>query len=110
MLTERNINCETVKALRKKLNLSQTAFWGPVGVLQSVGCRYEVDVKIPKSVRILLVTRYVAGLVLDTESEQGISEIARLAELQTLRSEVLRQTLATAAEHINKAQASLGKL
>lgn len=110
MLTEKHINCETVKALRKQMNLSQTAFWGPVGVLQSVGCRYELDVKIPKSVRILLVARYVAGLNLDTETEQGVSEIAKLAELQTLRSEVLQKTLATAAEHINKAQASLGKL
>lgn len=107
-LTEKQVTAEAARSLRESLGLSQKAFWEPLGVLQSVGCTYESGTKIPKSVRILLVTRYGAGLKLDTATQEGVEAIEKLAALQNVGN--ASKALATASEHINKAQASLGKL
>src|SRR5574343_1022465 len=45
---------ESAKALRIKLGLTQSEFWGPVGVSQSGGSRYESGRKLPVSISTLL--------------------------------------------------------
>lgn len=107
-LTEKQVTADVARAMRESLGLSQSAFWEPLGVLQSVGCKYEQDVKIPRSVRILLVTTYGAGLKLDTATPEGVEAIEKLAALQNVGN--ASKALATASEHINKAQASLGRI
>lgn len=42
------------KERRKALGLVQADFWGPFGVTQSGGSRYESDREIPEPVQILL--------------------------------------------------------
>lgn len=54
-----------VKALRRKLKLNQAQFWGPLGVTQSGGSRYETERTIPRPVRKLLYVFYQAGLAAD---------------------------------------------
>lgn len=49
---------EDVLAARKKLMLNQAAFWGPIGVTQSGGSRYESGRNIPKPVQLLLHLAY----------------------------------------------------
>lgn len=40
--------------LRHKSGKNQSAFWGPLGVTQSGGSRYETGRAVPKPVQILL--------------------------------------------------------
>lgn len=63
---------QAIWTLRVHLGLSQTEFWGRVGVLQSAGSRYESGHSIPKPVQILLRLSHVPEAAL----------IAVLAELQ----------------------------
>ena len=60
-------------AFRIHLGLSQTEFWGRVGVLQSAGSRYESGDSIPHPVQILLRLAYVPEAALP----------AAMAELRT---------------------------
>ncbi len=53
-LTPDTITGATALALRKQKGINQQAFWGPLGVTQSGGSRYEAGRAIPKPVRILL--------------------------------------------------------
>jgi hypothetical protein len=46
------------RVLRSKLKMSQSDFWGNVGVTQSGGCRYEINRRIPKPVLMLLELYY----------------------------------------------------
>lgn len=46
---------EEARAMRKKLGLNQKEFWGPLGITQSGGSRYERDRNIPGTVQRLLV-------------------------------------------------------
>lgn len=46
------------KELRQKLRLNQLEFWGPLGVTQSGGSRYESGRDMPKPVRMLLHLAY----------------------------------------------------
>lgn len=48
-------------ALRKKSGLNQSEFWGPLGVTQSGGSRYENGRVPPKPVRMLILLRYLNG-------------------------------------------------
>lgn len=50
---------QAIWTLRVHLGLSQTEFWGRVGVLQSAGSRYESGHSIPNPVQILLRLAYV---------------------------------------------------
>lgn len=116
-LTEKQVTAEAARSLRESLGLSQKAFWEPLGVLQSVGCTYESGTKIPKSVRILLVARYVAGLNLDTSSVGGVEAIEALSTLQNggnlsvnIATASARKALKTATDLISKAQAALGRI
>lgn len=47
-----------VRALRKRLKLSQEAFWTPLGVTQSGGSRYESGRRLTKPLQKLLTVRY----------------------------------------------------
>lgn len=47
-----------VRNKRLKLDLSQDDFWGPLGLSQSAGSRYESGRTIPDPVRNLLVIAY----------------------------------------------------
>lgn len=81
-LTEKDITAPVAKSLREAAGLTQTAFWEPVGVKQSVGCRYENDIPIPQPVRILLVANYVGGLSINASTQEGVDELAQLAAVQ----------------------------
>ncbi|WP_373307756.1 hypothetical protein [Leeia speluncae] len=45
-------------ALRKSLGLRQDEFWGPVGIEQSQGSRYESNRRLPDPLRLLLPIVY----------------------------------------------------
>lgn len=49
---------EAVKKLRRELGSNQADFWGPVGVTQSGGSRYESGREMPRPVQILLTIAY----------------------------------------------------
>ena len=49
-------------AIRRQLGINQLAFWGPLGVTQSGGSRYESGRRMPKQVEVLLRLRYEHGI------------------------------------------------
>lgn len=49
---------EDVKAMRAKLHMNQSAFWGRINVTQSGGSRYESGRAIPRTVQLLLNLAY----------------------------------------------------
>ena len=51
-----------VLAIRRQLGINQLAFWGPLGVTQSGGSRYESGRRMPKQVEVLLRLRYEHGI------------------------------------------------
>ena len=55
------INAATVKNLRAKLKLNQSAFWSKLGVTQSGGSRYEAGRDIPTPVKRLFHIVYAGG-------------------------------------------------
>src|SRR5574343_138799 len=57
---------ESAKALRIKLGLTQSEFWGPVGVSQSGGSRYESGRKLPVSISTLLYLVHIEHIDLAT--------------------------------------------
>lgn len=62
-----------IAAMRKTLGLSQSAFWGRLGVTQSGGSRYETGREIPPTVMAML------RLIYDPE-EEARAFLARLRE------------------------------
>lgn len=81
--TEKEITGPVAKALREAAKMTQGAFWNPIGVHQSVGSKYEsAETKIPRSVRILIVANYVAGMKIDTATVASIEALERLGILQ----------------------------
>ena len=82
-LTEKEITGALARQLREEAGLTQTAFWEPLGVKQSVGCRYESDIPIPQAVRILLVAHYVSGIKIDAGTHEGVAELTRLGAIQS---------------------------
>jgi transcriptional regulator with XRE-family HTH domain len=82
-LTEKEITGALARQLREQAGLTQTAFWEPLGVKQSVGCRYEADIPIPQAVRILLVAHYVSGIKIDAGTREGVAELSRLGAIQS---------------------------
>ncbi|GAB4059271.1 helix-turn-helix domain-containing protein [Uliginosibacterium sediminicola] len=54
----KKITGKTMLRLREKLKLNQSDFWGPVGVTQSAGSRYESGRNIPDPVRIAIAHYY----------------------------------------------------
>lgn len=57
------IDAAFVTQLRKDLDLNQADFWGPLGITQSGGSRYESGRKIPSPARKLIWAVHVAGHV-----------------------------------------------
>lgn len=81
--TEAEISAEAVRWLRNQAEMSQADFWASLGIKQPTGAHYEAQRnRIPKSVRILIFVKYVAGIELDVSTEAGGAELARLAVLQ----------------------------
>ena len=56
---------EQLLALRRSLNLGQSAFWLRLGVTQSGGSRYENGRPLPVAVGMLLDTVYIKGVALE---------------------------------------------
>ena len=114
--TENEMNGAVARQIRERLSMSQAAFWRPVGVQQSVACRYELGGEIPLPIRILLVTTYVAGLSLDTATPEGLAELRKLADIQSNFREArtsaaaARADLEKAGKRIEQARDSLRKI
>ena len=83
LLTEHDITGSAARTLREAAGLTQTAFWEPVGVKQSVGCRYESDISIPHAVRILLVATYIGGIKINAGTGDGVAELVRIGAIQS---------------------------
>lgn len=112
-LTEKDITGAMARTIREKAGLTQTAFWEPLGVKQSVGCKYEQDVSIPRSVRILLVAHYVSGFKIDAKTQEGVEELSRLGAIQSKHNQAkviagtVRTDLAKAMKSLQVAQDAL---
>ena len=61
MMKLRHYTGAEIRAYRRRLNMTQTEFWCPLGATQSGGARYESGRDIPLPVQILI------NLVLDPE-------------------------------------------
>lgn len=80
--TANDLDQAAVTHIRKQAGLTQKAFWEPLGITQSAGCRYESGAPIPKPIRILVFVNYVAGLRIDASTREGAACLMRLARLQ----------------------------
>lgn len=112
-LTEQEITGDAARCIRERLGLTQSEFWAPLGVKQSVGSRYEGNyAEIPQSVRILLVTHYVAGVKIDAASADGVAGLAVLGSIQASNSAAreLRPAITKAVGTLQKAADSLKTL
>ncbi|MQY50772.1 helix-turn-helix domain-containing protein [Rhodocyclus gracilis] len=72
----KSINAKTVSggdalAIRKEKQLNQAQFWGPIGVSQSGGSRYESGRKLPKPIQLLLAIAHGSEAV----SRKAVAEI-----------------------------------
>lgn len=112
-LTEPEITGAIARKLREDAGMTQAAFWRPLGVQQSVACRYEQGADMPKAVRILLVARYIGGMRIDAETTEGVAEIQRLAAIQSKHAEAkraahaARTSITSAAKHLQQAADAL---
>ena len=112
-ITQDDITGPMARDLRKQRGMTQAQFWNPVGVQQSVACRYESGADMPDAVRILLVATYVGGLTINTSSSDGVADLARLGSIQSnfkAASAIARKAtrdLDSAAKDIGEARAAL---
>ena len=97
-LTEKDITGAVARKMREDAGLTQTAFWKPLGVKQSVGCKYEQDVQIPHAVRILIVAHYVSGIKIDAGTQEGVAELARLGAIQSKHNQAKTVSRSVSAE------------
>lgn len=115
-LTQKDITGAVARRLREEAGLSQAAFWKPLGVKQSVGCRYEAANTIPQAVRILLVAHYVSGVKIDAATHEGVAELARLGAIQSTHNQAkviagtVRTDLAKAIKSLEVARDALQTL
>ncbi len=115
-LTQKDITGAVARELREKTGLSQSAFWKPLGVKQSVGCRYEAANTIPQAVRILLVAHYVSGVKIDATTPDGVAELAQLGAIQSNLKEAkslassVRSDIAKASKKLQDAHDALQTL
>lgn len=105
-LTEKDITGPVAREIREKAGLTQSQFWKPIGVQQSVGCRYEKDMPIPQSVRILIVANYVAGVKIDTATSEGVADLERLGNMQA-KDRDLKKSAARAMRALDSAAAEI---
>lgn len=112
--TEKEITGEVAKALRERGGLTQKAFWNSIGITQSGGSRYEQVKLIPKPVRILIYTMYVAGIRVDASSKAGADGLLKLAQLQASEtsesSKEIGAKVLDAMKHVKKAASILTAL
>lgn len=115
--TEKDITGAVARNIRLELKLSQSAFWKPLGVQQSVGARYEGEYnEIPQAVRILIVANYISGLKIDALTTDGVKELKALGKIQssfqraTDVADTLRGTLDEAAKQISEVRKTLARL
>lgn len=78
--TEQDVTCKAAKQLRYKLKMNQVDFWKAVGVAQSSGSFYEKGRAIPKQVKRLLFSTYVAKLPIDASTPEGAARLFKLAQ------------------------------
>lgn len=78
--TAADISQDALVQLRKGSGLTQKEFWRRLGFTQSAGCRYEKDEgKVPPQyVRLLVFAQYVAGIDLDSTTDESASRIIQL--------------------------------
>lgn len=110
--TEADIDKASAKALRKANNEPQHVFWNRVGVSQATGYGYESGrAPIPKHIRLMLFSIYVAGLKLDATTEEGVAAMKRLATLQhSDGADDRADKLHKAMQHIKQASKLLGDI
>ena len=85
-------------ALRRELNLSQCAFWHPLGVTQSGGSRYESGRHMLPSVAMLLELVYLKGLDLKQVEAHDMRIIRYLKQNQADLYATLTKAVDTAAD------------
>lgn len=79
--TEADITAEALKELRKQSGEIQRSFWARVGVTQAGGSRYESgQIPLPKPLRLLVFANYVAGLDLDSSTEEGGAKVIAMGK------------------------------
>lgn len=112
--TETEITGAIAKTLREQAGLTQKAFWEPLGITQSAGCRYEAGHPVPKPIRILVFVNYVAGLHIDASTAEGTAQLLRLARLQASEAaagaEKIGAKMAEAASAIRQANRLLSHI
>jgi len=112
--TEKEITGEVARALREQSGLTQKAFWTAMGITQSGGSRYEQVQFIPRPVRILIYTMYVAGIRVDASSKAGTEHLVKLARLQASEASESKQAIGAkimdAMTHARKASKILAAL
>lgn len=114
--TEKDITGAVARRLRTAMKLSQSAFWNPLGVKQSVASKYESDIPIPQAIRILIVVNYVSGLRIDAVTTEGVAELAKLGSIQsafheaTSAAAAARGKIEEASHSLQQAHSSLAGL
>lgn len=75
-----DINGVTARWLRQRERLSQSVFWGAVGVSQESGSHYENGNRpIPVVVKKALFVRYETGIKFDTGTPAGAQALRTFA-------------------------------
>jgi DNA-binding XRE family transcriptional regulator len=112
--TANDLDQAAVTHLRKELGLTQKAFWEPLGITQSAGCRYEAGQPVPKPIRILVFASHVAGLRMDACTLEGAEQLRRLGRLQAseaaANAEKLGATMTEAIGAMRQAQELLAQI
>lgn len=90
--TEADVNSETVRELRKSLNLSQTKFWGAICVTLSKGNAYETGRTkiVPPEVCRLVYLHYIAGLATDATKDELKGAVAMVRKARQARDQITR--------------------
>ena len=108
ILTEDQITGPVARKMRQHIGLTQKVFWNPVGVQQSVACRYELDAgaDIPQAVRILIVARYISGLRIAASTPNEVAHLSKLGATQAKQAGE-KNAVRRARASIDKAVSSL---
>lgn len=108
IITEDQITGPVARKMRQHIGLTQKAFWNPVGVQQSVACRYELDAgaDIPQAVRILIVARYISGLRIAASTPNEVAHLSKLGAAQAKQAGE-KNAVRRARASIDKAVSSL---
>ena len=75
-----------LKLIREQRGMTQTAFWGVIGVKQCTSSFYESGTDMPAPVRKLAWLHYVAGIPVDADPE----ELAKLGQIASATRQFMR--------------------